>query len=288
MSKKTNCTYCQKYICVKNIARHERSCKVKKIMNNEQLSKEYAIKKYQTKVTCTQSLICCYCLKIFSTKNSMYRHVKYNCKIVEKEKRDKQQIYDELKKLKEENKKMKDNIVSLKNEKNTTITNVNIRDNIINTTNNIIVFSFGKEDISKINTKEIINAIKKGFHSTIKLTDTIHFNPKYPEYHNVYIPSMKEKYAMIYKDDNWQLVDKNELVDEIYDNKKEYIEENIEEFYDSMTKSQKNALNRWLSADENNNKKVKDIKEKIKLLLYNKRHIPMYTKRGNKNIQNTL
>jgi hypothetical protein len=69
-----------------------------------------------------------------------------------------------------------------------------------------------------------------------------------------------------------------ELVDEIYDNKKEYIEENVEEFYDSMTKSQKNALNRWLTADENNDKKIENIKEKIKLLLYNKRHIPLHTK----------
>lgn len=35
------------------------------------------------------------------------------------------------------------------------------------------------------------------FNSTLKLTDTIHFNPKHPEYHNIYIPSMKDKYAMV-------------------------------------------------------------------------------------------
>jgi len=119
-----------------------------------------------------------------------------------------------------------------------------------------------------------------GFHSTLKLTDAIHFNPNHPEYHNVYIPSMKDKYAMIYKNNNWQLVNKQELVDEIYDNKKDYIEENVEEFCNTLSISQKNALNRWLLADENNDKRISKIKDKIKLLLYNKRHIPMTTKKN--------
>ena len=89
---------------------------------------------------------------------------------------------------------------------------------------------------------------------------------------------MKDKYAMVYKNENWQLVNKQDLVDEIYDNKKDYIEENIEDFYTTMTKSQKNALNRWLLADENNDKKIIKIKERITLLLYNKKHIPVSTK----------
>jgi hypothetical protein len=57
--------------------------------------------------------------------------------------------------------------------------------------------------MSKIDTSEILRAMRMGFHSTIQLTKAIHFNPKHPEYHNVYIPSMKDKYAMVYKNKNW-------------------------------------------------------------------------------------
>jgi hypothetical protein len=122
--------------------------------------------------------------------------------------------------------------------------------------------------------------MKMGFHFTLELTDIIHFNPKYPEYHNVYIPSMKDKYAMIYKNNNWQLVNKHELVDEIYNNKKQYIKDIMEKFYNTMTDLEKNALNRWLLADEHNDKRISKIKDRMKLLLYNKRHIPMTTKKN--------
>ena len=50
------------------------------------------------------------------------------------------------------------------------------------------------------------------------------FNPDYPEYHNVYISSMKDKYAMMYDGHNWNLVMKKDLIDKIYDDNKNYIE----------------------------------------------------------------
>ena len=78
---------------------------------------------------------------------------------------------------------------------------------------------------------------------------------------------MKEKYAMVYKNDNWVGAKPNlaALVAEVLINKQE-LDDNIEDFYDSMTKSQKNALNRWLTVDKNNDIKIRDIKEKIMLL----------------------
>lgn len=294
--KEYNCHNCKKSFYSSDSARRhmKNSCKITEIIEEDNISQDEAITKYEKNRKKKNDNICYHCDKIFSNQSSMYRHMKNNCKVTKLIKTEKIQIYHDLKKVQEENEIMKKELMQFKKQlqsiqkKDNSVDNITINNTYNTINNNIIIFSFGQEDISKIKTSEILKALKMGFHSTIKLTDTIHFNPKYPEYHNVYIPSMKEKYAMVYKNDNWELINKHDLVDKIYDNKKEYIEDNMEDFYASISQSQKNALNRWLTyvvsqADENNDEKIKDIKERIKLLLYNKKHIPLNTKKTNNN-----
>lgn len=102
----------------------------------------------------------------------------------------------------------------------------------------------------KLDKKEIINVLRNGFNSTLKLTETIHFNPKHPEFHNIYITNMKDKYAMMYNGKNWSLITKEELIERIYDDKKSYIEENLENVVPLLTDSQRRSLDRWLNVDE--------------------------------------
>jgi hypothetical protein len=63
---------------------------------------------------------------------------------------------------------------------------------------------------------------------------------------------------------------KEDLIDKLYDDKHNYIEENLDDFIDSLTKSQKNALYRWMDTDDDH-EYTREIKNDIKLLLYNKR-----------------
>ena len=102
--------------------------------------------------------------------------------------------------------------------------------------------------------------------------EAVHFNPKYPEYHNVYISNIKDKYAMMYDGKEWSLTRKTELIDRLYENKKNYIEDNMEYFLETLSKSQIWALERWLNIDDEHDK-IKEVKDKIKLLLYNKRDV---------------
>ena len=228
---------------------------------------------------------CKYCKKYYATSSGMYRHVRDACKVKKDNDEKKEEIYNQLLLLQEENKLLKNQLKQSNkiinktiNNKNKTINNINnINNGTIN--NNIILVGYGKEDMSKIDHKEILKGLRNGFYSTVKLTDTIHFNPKYPEYHNIYISNIKDKYGMMYDGKDWTLVPKAELIDKIYDNKKNYIEENVEEFYDSLSLSRKRALERWFDTDEEH-EKIKEIKEKIKLLLYNKRHIVLNSKNG--------
>jgi predicted RNase H-like nuclease (RuvC/YqgF family) len=170
---------------------------------------------------------CKMCGKVFTTNNSMYRHMKHTCKVKKQAEDEKNKIYEKLlhiennnkileqsnKKLEQsnkelkattnkivnENKKLKQEMKKIKktnkSDNNGTINNVNNVNNGI--VANITLVGYGKEDISKINRNDMLKILQNGYNSTIKLTETLHFNPKYPEYQNIYISNMKDKYAMI-------------------------------------------------------------------------------------------
>jgi GTP-binding protein EngB required for normal cell division len=162
---------------------------------------------------------------------------------------------------------------SMNNSNNTkTINNGNVN----NVVNNINLVGYGFEDISRLDKGDILSALQNGYNSTIRLTEAVHFNPKYPEYHNVYISNIRDKYGMLYDGKDWNLRVKEELINMIYDDKKSYIEENLEEFLASLSVSRRRALDRWLATDDDD-AKISKIKEEIKLLLYNKRNIVLET-----------
>ena len=118
----------------------------------------------------------------------------------------------------------------------------------------------------------VLKAMQSGYDSPLKLTETLHFNPKHPEYQNIYITNVKDKYAMMFDGKDWNLTMKDDLINRIYDDKKNYIEENIDEFVDSLTSSRKQALDRWLDTSDDDERILK-IKNDIRLLLYNKRNL---------------
>jgi len=221
---------------------------------------------------------CKYCGKAFTTSTSMYRHVNHTCKVKKQDEDEKSEIYRRLLNLEEENKLLKKEVVSLKRtDKTAKITNktININKGVINnTTNQIILVGYGHEDLSKLSKNELIKILQSGYDSTLKLTEAVHFNPKYPEHHNIYISNMRDKYAMMFDGEKWTLTMKEDLINKIYDDKKNYIEENIEDFIDSLSTSRKKALDRWLdTCDEDD--RISKIKNDIRLLLYNKRDLIM-------------
>ena len=146
--------------------------------------------------------LCKYCRKGFTTDNSMYRHMKHTCDMKKTEDNKKDLILTRLIRLEEdnirmkkENNKLKKELTKFKQEKkfinngtinNGTVTNKTVNNKTINngTINNIVLIGYGKEDLAKIDRQDILKSLKKGFYSTLELTEAVHFNPKYPEYHN--------------------------------------------------------------------------------------------------------
>ncbi len=272
-----------------NISQKDSNVANRKNNVSEQVSKENK-----------SDIVCKYCSKIFTFKNNLYRHLAQTCKIKQQRDNEKEDIFkcllEEMKEIKEENKiireqnkELQQELKKINNRKIKNINNINNKTNTKNNTKNNMVnngsivsgntfmlIGYGKEDMTKIDKDDIIRSLK-GFNTPLKLTETVHFNSKYPEYHNVYISNMKDKYAMIYGGNKWSLTTKTELIDKLYDNKKSYIEDNLEEFCETLSRSQRKSLDRWLNIDDED-PKVKAIKEDIKLLLYNKRDMPMQTK----------
>jgi len=235
---------------------------------------------------------CKLCAKGFTTETSMYRHMRKSCKTKKKEETLKNEIYNTLiknvkeemeEKLKIQEKEINEltkKIITLesKETKKCIITKGNNNTintgTVHNTTNNIVIVGHGKEDMSKIDSADILKVLKNGYNSTIHLTETVHFNPKYPEFQNVYISNMKDKYAMMYDGKKWMLITKEALIDKIYNNKRNFIEENLDKFVESLPKQYVKSLNRWLDTDEED-PRITQIKSDIKLLLYNSRDIPL-------------
>ncbi|VBB18593.1 hypothetical protein YASMINEVIRUS_1056 [Yasminevirus sp. GU-2018] len=233
---------------------------------------------------------CKLCEKGFTTETSMYRHVRTSCKVKKENDNEKSKIYERLveieakyKEIEQENKKLTKRIKTMQTVIGGENHNISINNGTVNNhnTNNIILVGYGQEDLSKLDKAEILKDLQNGYYSTVKLTEAVHFNPKYPEYHNVYISNMKDKYAMMHDGKRWTLTMKEDLINQIYEDKKNYIEENLEDFIDSLTPSRRRALERWLDTDDDD-KKIKEIKDSIKLLLYNSRQLPL------KNIESSL
>ena len=254
---------------------------------------------------------CHYCLKVFSSISVLYRHMRLNCKVKKQHEKEKEEKYNELiqriennEKNTENNKKIfEEEINQLRNqlkeekEKNNKLNQIiHKQTNKIENQNNIenqnvtINFNleaFGREDMNKIDDKFIIEALKRGIASVPVFTERVHFNIKYPEFNNVYIPSTTHSHAMVFNGDKWELKDKNETIDNIYDNKYNFLEDKFEEICEDKNKeiseSQKKSFERFMKiqdeaeADSNvkSKKIVKDIKKKMKYVLCNKKDIPI-------------
>lgn len=227
-----------------------------------------------------QNIKCQYCNKLFKRKYNLKIHLDTRCRIKQQIDTEKRDIFNELlvevqelkksnQEIKDENQKLRKKINKLKKDNGKITYNNNGTVNNV-TYNTIKLVAFGKENRRELDRADIIKSLQ-GYATEVQLTKLLHFNDKLPEYHNVYINNMKDKYAMVYDGEKWILKLKTNVIEDIYDTNKEYVEENINDFITSLNQSRINALKRWLDTDDSS-EKIKKIKEEIKMLLYNEKN----------------
>jgi len=198
---------------------------------------------------------CEFCDKNFSCATSLQYHIKNSCK--EKDK----VLKEEIRKLKEENKLLR--------ERPTTVNN--------NTVNiNLTVNNYSDTDLTKLTDKtynKIIKDAEEAYRIIPNLIKHLHFNPKIPENHNVYLSNRNKnnKYLQVYKDKHWETINKTAEIDNLINDKEtnisDWIGEKGEKYPEAAEKYNEYLEQKY---DEDT---AKLIKEEVELVLYNGRHM---------------
>ena len=219
----------------------------------------------------TKNIKCKYCDKIFSRIDSLTRHYK-TCK--DKIKTDEANFHmEELVKILNEQKiqlekkdKQIDKLIEKAGINNSTITQ--------NIQNNIKLLAYDKTDISDLTDKDFMKCFNHNNMCVPHLIKRIHFNPKKPENHNVFISNLKSGHIMIYDGKQWNTFNRDEIVDDIFDNKNDILEQKIEEWV-SIGKDYPIIYHKFKRYLEkiNNDIVLKKVKDEMKFVLYNNRNI---------------
>tara|TARA_Y100000992_G_C21269497_1_gene495848 strand:+ start:183 stop:1043 length:861 start_codon:yes stop_codon:yes gene_type:complete len=218
---------------------------------------------------------CHYCQKEFKYRQGMYRHIKYSCK------KNKDEDLKELARLlNEKDKKMEKIQVTMQKQIEKLTQKLQIQNvvhgdmnqttnNQNNTIYNIQLLNHGETDYSHLTPQDYVQCIKKCNLCVKNLIERVHFNENKPENMNIYISNIKGNYAMIYKDDKWQIVNKKEHIDLMYDCN----EVVLETWYDESKNQYPEIISsfeRYLK-NRDESKVINRVKEQILLMLYNNR-----------------
>jgi hypothetical protein len=171
---------------------------------------------------------CKYCHTQFSRKDNLNRHLNTRCKF-----KNGFELDQEYKELFENQKKEND---MYKEETKTTINKLYHQiDKLIEkvgnthiTQTNIVLNSYGKEDLSHITDKFKTSLLKIPYNMIPKLIEKIHFDMNKPENNNIIIPNKKEPYMKVFNIDKWVYKDRKETIKSLVENKYSILEEHYE------------------------------------------------------------
>ena len=249
----------------KNKSNYEKHLKTIKHARKVQILKKNSRK--------TQEFKCKYCSKPFKHMQSMYHHIKYTCKNSQDE--DLKELVRlmnlQLDQQRSQLIKKDEQIEKLSNQINKLMDKLqvpNVTNNIIQN-NNINLLSYKDTDISHLTDKDYINSLKQVTFCVKHMIEQIHFNPTKPENMNIYISNMKDKYLMVYEDGNWNLKNKTNELDTLYETKEMMIEEWLEDCQDKYPEMREKFL-QYLN-NKDNDETLNMIKDEIKLMMYNKK-----------------
>jgi hypothetical protein len=140
---------------------------------------------------------------------------------------------------------------------------------INNIQNHIQVLPYNNTDLSHLTDKDYKNCIKHVNLCVLKLIEKIHFNPSKPENMNIYISNLNNKYIMVYDGTNWQLKNRQNELDRLYEEKEMMLEEWLEENNDTEIKDK---FIKYLNNKEKD-ETLNFIKDEFKLLMYNNKNL---------------
>ena len=277
MSLKYNCEWCNFHTNLKGdfsrhlkTNKHKESTKSQHLVNQKSTFSQPKVNLFENQHS--HQFQCKYCFKNFKFKQSMYKHIKYTCK------KNKDEDLLELARLFNEKQKqlnlqgkqmekMQKQIDKLTNK----LQIQNINQGTIHNTINIQLLNHMDTDYSHLTHNDYVACMKSCNKCVKTLIEKVHFNPEKPENMNIFLSNIKGKYVMIYKDNEWQIHDKKDQIDNLYDYNEMVLEHWYDDYkdrYPEIIKSFQRYLN---NKDEND--VLNKVKDEILVMFYNKRKL---------------
>ena len=233
---------------------------------------------------------CEHCSKGFSTISNLNKHIRRNACSVLKERNRQQQVtkqkeaedsiaylktacptiedvYVELVKLKEEmaevkeqNSKLMNALITQSAHSMTGNNTTNIHNNTTINNNQIVINNFGNEDKTHLTHDWLSKAVVMMDNGIVELFRRKHFHPSKPCNRNVKLNNKKNKEIAIRKNNQWEIIDYEELMEDLYckntyDLDMHYTD-NEDEF--SMNPQKHRALDEFFTRARNNDPEIRD------------------------------
>ena len=197
--------------------------------------------------------------------------------IVEKEKslieKEKSLIENEKSIIEKEKEKLKKRVEELLVQVSSNCV-INNAEKITNYTQNIsqtiVINNYGNENLKYITGGYLDKLLKIPYKGIQTLIKDIHFNPNHPENHNIKIPNRKEKFAVVYKDGNWELRNKHNVIENIVDNGYNMLDCHYDAGKLILEDVKRNRFIHFQEDFEENDKCRKKIQEETELIMLNK------------------
>ena len=212
---------------------------------------------------------CKYCEQKFKFRQSMNRHIKYSCnKNKDEDLKELVRLMNvQLEQQKQEIYLQKNQIETQSKQIEKLMGKLEIHGSFNKTINNFNLLSYRETDTSHLTDQDYRFCIKKVNYCVKNMIEKVHFNPVKPENMNIYISNIKDKYIMVYDGHNWNLANKKDELDRLYEEKEMMLEEWLET---NPEKELKEKFMKYLNNKEND-ECLNRIKEDIKLMLYNQK-----------------
>ena len=233
----------------------------------------------------TQNYKCDFCPKTFTNHANKRRHEMYRCKenpefidklINDKNNRIKnlQKDKETLEKDKETLEKDKEKLEAEKKELYKQVSRLLDKVGDTNIQNNIILNSYGKEDLSHITDALKTELLSIPYGAIPKMIEAIHFNDEKPENKNIMIPNKKENLVKVFEGDKWIYKNKNETITDLVDSKYSIIDDHYFEMEgaEKVTPQIKTSFTKFRKFYEDGDEEmVANLKKQCELVLLNNR-----------------
>jgi hypothetical protein len=236
--------------------------------------------------TTKKEFICIFCKLKLSYKQSYYRHLK-TCREKQKDDTVRESMTELVNLLNEKDKQYKEEldkrdkqIGELVKKAGIITTNHNVNHITNNIQNNIKLLNYKETDTSHLTENDYIKCLEHYNFCVPHIIRKIHFNPKKPENHNIYISNLKNSYIMIYMNNKWKVKNRDEIISQMIDDNQILLEKKIHDWVESGEQYPKimAKFSRYLEKREQNDV-INTIKEDIKLMLYNNRNMVIQNKK---------